>query len=80
MLDDIIQDLKSLQDELNIENIDDINQHIGQQKVIDLDEYNATSSHQNIMYKGHIIETSPLAWNAFIKGFGTYYRKYVVKK
>tara|TARA_Y100000287_G_C13961001_1_gene228697 strand:+ start:218 stop:430 length:213 start_codon:yes stop_codon:yes gene_type:complete len=45
---------------------------------IDLDEYNATSSHQNIMYKGHIIETcymegscSMWPWSAFTRGIGT---------
>lgn len=45
---------------------------------IDLDEYNATSSHQNITYKGHTIETcymesscSMWPWAAFTKGFGT---------
>ena len=45
---------------------------------IDLDEYNATSSHQNITYKGHVIETcymegscSMWPWAAFTKGFGT---------
>ena len=58
-----------------------INQHIEEcatESGVDLDEYNATSSHQNIMYKGHIIETcynewscSMWPWAAFTKGFGT---------
>jgi hypothetical protein len=45
---------------------------------IDLDEYNATSSHQNIMYKGHTIETCynecsswMYPWSAFTRGIGT---------
>ena len=43
-----------------------INQHIEEcatESGIDLDEYNATSSHQNIMYKGHIIETCYNEWS-----------------
>ena len=44
---------------------------------IDLEVSN--SNEENIEYKGHIIEvwydensSSPWAWNAFVKGFGTY--------
>ena len=58
-----------------------INQHVEEcamESGIDLDEYNATSSHQNITYKGHIIEIcymegscSMCPWSAFTKGIGT---------
>ena len=57
-----------------------INQHIEEcamESGVDLEVSN--SNEENIEYKGHIIEVwydensnSPLAWNAFIKGFGTY--------
>ena len=62
------------------DNIMSINQHIEEcatESGIDLEVSN--SNEENIEYKGHIIEVwydensnSPLAWNAFIKGFGTY--------
>ena len=61
-------------------NVMSINQHIEEcatESGIDLEVNN--SNEENIEYKGHIIEVwydensnSPLAWNAFIKGFGTY--------
>ena len=57
-----------------------INKHIEECATecgVDLEVSN--SNEENIEYKGHIIEVwydensnSPLAWNAFVKGFGTY--------
>ena len=57
-----------------------INKHIEEcatECEVDLEVSN--SNEENIEYKGHIIEVwydensnSPLAWNAFVKGFGTY--------
>ena len=57
-----------------------INEHIEEcasECGVDLEVSN--SNEENVEYKGHVIEVwydensnSPLAWNAFIKGFGTY--------
>tara|TARA_B100000945_G_C20190074_1_gene506482 strand:- start:415 stop:690 length:276 start_codon:yes stop_codon:yes gene_type:complete len=57
-----------------------INKHIQEcatESGVDLEVSN--SNEENIEYKGHVIEVwyeensnSPWAWNAFIKGFGTY--------